>query len=171
MLSNKFQLPKDCSPMICELFDYWLSIHPNEGLPGRQHFDPLEIFGLSRNIWLLDVDKAPLRFRVRRIGAELIECTNRDITGRFLDEFYENLEATEAGNHLVYSTEKGVPTYRRGMLISKSTKYYDMLERIILPLATDGENVDMLLNFTRYLDHKEQDRLRPVRVVPSAEDA
>jgi hypothetical protein len=152
--------------MFRDLVDYWMSIHPDEGLPGRQHFDPLDVIRLSKHIWLLDVERSPLRFRVRRVGTELVKLTGRDITGRYLDECYENLEATEAGKHLTHTAEKGLPTYRRGDIISNSEMNYVMLERINLPLAADSKTVDMLLNLTNYLSPEEKERLGAISVIP-----
>jgi hypothetical protein len=31
------------NPKVLRFLDYWLSLKPAEGLPGRQHFDPLDI--------------------------------------------------------------------------------------------------------------------------------
>lgn len=35
--------PADCEPKIRAAYDYWRRIHPAQGLPGRQHFDPANI--------------------------------------------------------------------------------------------------------------------------------
>lgn len=151
MENSRIILPDDCSSMVRELYEYWISIHPGEGLPGRQHFDPLDVIGLSANIWMLDVEHNPLRFRFRRLGLAMINFTGRDSTGKYIDEIYSNVTSTTAWEHLVYSTEYGKPTFRRDAIISNPEKKYVMSERLNLPLASDGCVVDMLLNMTCYL--------------------
>src|SRR3546814_6108920 len=73
-----FILPEDAAPKIKALYDYWQSIRPNDlALPGRRHFDPLDIPELLPNIQMLDVKRDPLRFRFRLIGTEIVRFTGR----------------------------------------------------------------------------------------------
>src|SRR5204863_3178147 len=66
-------------PKIARAFAYWRSIHPAPGvLPGRQHLDPMAIPDVLPGVWLLDVERAPLRrrsetkcCRIRRGGRTL----------------------------------------------------------------------------------------------------
>src|SRR5260370_24175935 len=68
------------------LYDYWLSIHPHAGLPGRQHFDPTAIPDLLPYIFMVDIERNPLRFKYRLVGTEYVRMIGRDLTGRYLDE-------------------------------------------------------------------------------------
>jgi hypothetical protein len=157
-LLKHFHLPDDCSPMIRETYDYWVSIHPDEGLPGRQHFDPLDILRLSSHIWMLDVEYEPLRFRVRRMGIAIVDFMgSHDPTGRYLDETYPNFESAGVRKHLEHAVKTGMPTFRRGSAVLVSRKKYVTSERIILPLASDGEVVDTLLNLTCFQDESNAD--------------
>src|SRR3546814_3761584 len=82
------------SDLIKALYDYWQSIRPNDlALPGRRHFDPLDIPELLPNIWMLDVKRDPLRFRFRLIGIDIVRFTGRDSTGQWLDEVYPGYAA------------------------------------------------------------------------------
>src|SRR5690348_8213244 len=48
-------LPENCDHRLRELYEYWRSRHPAEGvLPGRQHFDPVDVPKLLPWIWLVD---------------------------------------------------------------------------------------------------------------------
>src|SRR3546814_7649374 len=92
-----FILPEDAAPKIKALYDYWQSIRPNDlALPGRRHFDPLDIPELLPNIWMLDVKRDPLRFRFRLIGTEIVRFTGRDSTGQWLDEVYPGYAESDA---------------------------------------------------------------------------
>src|SRR3546814_9213349 len=51
--------PSGYHPDIAALVAYWHSIHPPQGLPGRRHFDPVDVPWLLPHIWLLDVFRDP----------------------------------------------------------------------------------------------------------------
>lgn len=96
MTVHTFQLMDGCSPLICELYDSWVSIHPPEGLPGRRHFDPIDIIRLSSNLWRVDVERDPLRFFIRRVGMELDDFTGHYPTGQYYNKIYPNFDASTA---------------------------------------------------------------------------
>jgi hypothetical protein len=152
MTAQTFQLPDDCSPLIRAVFDYWVSIRPRDGLPGRRQFDPVEILPLSPNLWLVDVERNPLRFLIRRIGMEIVNFTGHDPTGQYYDEIFPNFDASTAKKHMAHAAEMGMPAYRRGATNSNPKKTFIMSERITLPMASDSVTVDMLLNLTSYSD-------------------
>jgi hypothetical protein len=70
-----------CRPNARELTDYWLSIHPASGLPGRQQLDPSDIPKLLSNILLVDIDSRTPRFTWRLMGTSLTKIFNCDHTG------------------------------------------------------------------------------------------
>lgn len=61
-------------PRICRLYSYWQTKHPPNGLPGRQHIDPLELRDLLPTIWLLDVQREPFRLRYPVVGTGIVEA-------------------------------------------------------------------------------------------------
>ncbi|MBV8170246.1 MAG: PAS domain-containing protein, partial [Alphaproteobacteria bacterium] len=67
------------------LFTYWQSIHSPEGLPGRQHFDPRCVVPLLPNLVLVDVHRAPFRFRYRLLGTRVDAAHGKPLTGKWLD--------------------------------------------------------------------------------------
>jgi hypothetical protein len=78
-------VPQDCHPKIRRLFEYWRSIHPAAGLPGRQHFDPLDVPLLLPSILLADVagraGPEP-EFTFRLMGTQLEVFFGGNFTGR-----------------------------------------------------------------------------------------
>ena len=53
-----YQIPEDRTawhPLVRRLYDYWVSVAPPGGLPGRQHIAPEEIPALWSRLWMLDV--------------------------------------------------------------------------------------------------------------------
>ena len=70
-------------PQCCTFYEYWLRITPPGRLPGRQHVSPLEIVPLLPRVWLLDVTRAPLRFRYRLVGTGEALTLGREVTGQW----------------------------------------------------------------------------------------
>src|SRR3546814_19581662 len=80
-------LPEDAAPKIKALLAYWQSIHPaGGGLPGRRHLDPIDIPELLPNIWMIDVKRGPLRFRLRPVGPEIVKFPGRHATRVWLED-------------------------------------------------------------------------------------
>ena len=143
--------PEDCHPKIGAAYAYWLRIHPPRGLPGRQHFDPTDIPGLLRHIRMLDVEGQPPRFKIRVVGTQYAERLGHDTTGQYLDELFEGFEGSRFHRGLLDVIESKRPIWRRGPLQWFCREEYSSVERIHLPLARDGDTVDMVLTVSVYL--------------------
>lgn len=144
-------LPDDSDSKVRQLYDYWRSIRPDgRRLPGRQHFDPIDIPHLLSALWLLDVFHDPLRFRYRLISAAHVAVTGTDRTGRWYDEAHPQYKSSPLYAKLAAAATQGAPTFRRGRPTVHIDKDYMSLETLLLPLARDGETVDMLLGITIY---------------------
>lgn len=147
-----FELPESAAPKIKTLFDYWRSIQPEAGrLPGRQHFDPLDIPQLLPSIWMVDVRREPLRFRFRLVGTEIVKFTGRDCTGLWLDQAYPDYVNTAAFAVHRECAATGVPVYRKGGVLSDPRRSHVQAERLYLPLAANGRDVDILLVMTLFV--------------------
>ncbi len=143
--------PHDCHPKIRRLFEHWKSIHPPGGLlPGRQHLDPLHVPKLLPVMWMLDVYRDPLRFRYRLIGTDHVFAMETDPTGKWFDDVHPALMTGPLYTLILAATERGLPAYRRGKPTIQLEKDYLELETMMLPLATDGRTVDILLGITVY---------------------
>lgn len=141
-----FTLPAAAHPVIRDAHEYWQSRHPQRGgLPGRQHLDPCDIPQLLPHIWLVDVQHRPLRLRYRLVGSAVDLGMGRTLTGRWLDEvnpgFFETPQMSGAYLGVI---ESKTPSYRKGAPIFSHNQKCSQVERLIMPLATDGQQVDML---------------------------
>lgn len=142
-------IPDDCHPKIRELYAYWKSIHPKEGgLPGRRHMDPIDIPKLLPNVWLIDVQHNPYRFRFRLEGTQVVAYAGEDNTGKWFDECLPNFDPRV----LIDVVETREPSWARGLSRMRPEKDYYQLERVRLPLAADGQTVDMILYMTIFFD-------------------
>lgn len=145
-------LPRDFEnwhPKLQRLFRYWESICPAQTLPGRQHFDPLAVADLLPGIWLLDVQPEPFRLRYRLVGTRIVEAIGQETTGLWMDEAHPHLLAHK---HYFdrYQEVVGtrIPSRRRGPARMWTHHDYREIENVILPLASDGTTVDVLLVMT-----------------------
>ena len=148
-------IPDDCYPAVRAIVDYWRSIHPTEGLPGRQHFDPVDVPKLLSNIGLIEAHENPRRFRIRLYGTALVAVMGEDYTGRWYDELFENFEATGQYADFCHVVDTGTPHWRRGLLRLPIDRDFHYLERVHLPLASDGKTVDMILTFAVFFDRDD----------------
>ena len=82
------------------LYDYWCRIAPAGRLPGRQHFDPLDIPHLLPNIWLLDVHRDPIRFWRRLVGTRIEEFAGKSLDNGWVADHLE--ERRQSGIHTVF---------------------------------------------------------------------
>ena len=99
----------------------------------------------------VDVQHDPLRFRFRLLGTEQVRLWDSDPTGLWMDERFPHL-AKDAPTYayLVKSAEQGVVCYNRGFPVVHVPKDYILTERILLPLAEDGKQVDVVLGLSVY---------------------
>jgi len=135
---------------IVGVHDYWRSIHPPVGLPGRQHVDVLDIpRELLPRIWLLDIQPEPFRLRYRLAGTEIVRAIGREVTGQWLDDAHPHLK--NEPDYLARYREvlaSRTPSWRRGRAVLWTHQDYREIENILLPLARDGASVDMIMVLT-----------------------
>jgi hypothetical protein len=143
----------DWDPRISQIHDYWLLLRQRvaaetgnpASLPGRQHLDPIDIPHLLPLMRLVDVERAPLRFRYRLIGTHEAAIYGEH-TGRWVDEVFPAFkQPSPMRDDIVAAAEHGRPCYYRGAPRLGTVPEVEQVERIILPLARDGSEVDILL--------------------------
>ncbi|GHD56862.1 hypothetical protein GCM10017083_37490 [Thalassobaculum fulvum] len=138
------------------LYDHWHGIHPLNGkLPGRQHFDPVELAHrypqLLQHLWLVDVERDPLRFRLQLVGSAVYMTSPFARSGRYIDEFIDPASRAETLNAaFTRLVETRQPEFRQGWPRVASSRHARQLARLSLPLAADGETVDTIVNLTTY---------------------
>ena len=146
-----YVLPSEASEAeFRELLAYWQSKLAPGRLPGRQHIDPTELQPrhLSQ-LLLLDVvapaaPKLRRRYRFRVAGTGFSAIAGRDVTGLHYDEIGAPERAMPVIRALDLVVERKAPVYLSGRL-SIPAQDYIWVKRLGLPLAQDGDNVDMVL--------------------------
>ena len=138
-------------PSIQALYRYWLGIHPETGLPGRQHVDPLDLRRFLPWIWLLELQREPFRARYRLVGTRICELAGRELTGMWLDEAHSLVaENPSRLDRFRRVAEIGQPSWRRGKpsLFLSDMADFTEIENLFLPLARNGQTVDMILAYS-----------------------
>jgi hypothetical protein len=117
---------------------------------GTAALDPLHIPALLPWVWLLDVYRNPLRFKFRLIGTEHARISGRDVTGRWLDEVHRDATKVETHSQLIAAAERATMGHGRGPPLFPGQGEFAEMERLLLPMARNGRDVDMLLAITVY---------------------
>jgi hypothetical protein len=143
----RFELPDDVrDPRVRMLFNYWQSKCGNGRLPGRKDIDPMEMHPFLPCVIMFDVERhnGHWRFRYRLVGTEAADLFGADATGRYLSETNtpEGYEQTHARLTSIVETKQPVYTILPVAWPNRDSSYY---EGLTLPMATDGQTVDLLL--------------------------
>lgn len=128
---------------LARLLRYWRRIGGG-ALPSRSDLDPIDIPDLLKNLVLVDVEHAPVRFRVRLSGTRVDDMFGRNYTGCYLDDIHSGYFERD-----ILQDYAEVVALKRPHLASRSILLKDAswlhYERLLLPLSSDGLSVDMLL--------------------------
>lgn len=137
-------------PHIRTLLFYWYQRCTADRLPSRAMIDPADLPNLLPHMWMLDVQRAPWRFRYRLAGTGFTAALGRDVTHRWYDEV-RPLAYTANRTRLITVARDGVPTWRRGPMPIEDENGdplpagWQDVENLMLPLAGDGINVDIVM--------------------------
>ena len=135
---------------IGKIIETWRALRPAPGLlPARRLFDPAMVPDLLPNIWLLDVVPADARlFRFRLVGGAIVDAGTRFRKGGFMTDIGAPEEAALARTNLADQLASRRAHWRRGPSTLGHLEHIHQLERVILPMAADGQAVDLFLCLT-----------------------
>ncbi len=72
------------------LYDYWRDLaEAGNGLPSVQSFDPLHLPRLLPNVWIIEVEPATRRFRMRLAGENINAIYGRSIAGLYFEDVFQ----------------------------------------------------------------------------------
>ena len=149
----------DQNKIITQVFTYWRSMCMEDRLPSRADIIPADIKELLPFLLLADVGKLTAtgaEINLRLTGTHIDRVLEVDLTGCPIGGFDRNwldfvigrdfLEAAEQRSaimsiHELRLTEKPYPK----AIMRPGDKAHLRYQRLILPLSTDGQRVDMLL--------------------------
>ncbi len=127
------------SIILRQLFQYWDEKRGHRPAPSRDDIDPAQMVECLPNVFLIDVEEEPRRYRVRLMGTALVRWSGRDLTGCRVDEITDQVLA--ALDELVMMWEPWLVTGE----YEKKTDRVIVYELLALPLSSDGATVNMIL--------------------------
>jgi PAS domain len=125
-------------PELAALLRLWEARRPSLGLPRRADFTPEVLQPWLGNVGILDVERHPLRFRIRLAGTVLTGLYGQDYTGRYLEEVVPDLRPH------VRCAETGEPQYDAVSSQPKERVRY-ALRRLLLPVSLSGDDVGQII--------------------------
>ena len=132
------------------LYQYWRGKWRGRLLPSRADIDPTEIPAkLWPSLMLLDVvaDDSGVRFRYRLVGTAFTHAFARDPTHEFVDEALPTRAGYRDYIMKLYRDMVALRTaiYSENLFALDGQPVPMVTKRLSLPLASDGETVDMVL--------------------------
>ena len=138
-------------PELIRFYDYWTSLRGDRAIPSRADVDPLHIpREFLPNLMLIDVLREPRRYRYRLIGTQVVAASGEDRTG----QTFENVGFIKAHPVVLEQYNCVVENARPLHSLEPFTNFatgasYDV-DRLLLPLSSDGRTVDMLMVLFRF---------------------
>lgn len=132
------------SAKLAALRDYWLSRKSGRRLPGRRDIDPVDLPRHLSTLLLIDGVGEGERYRFRLVGTMLSRLMVRDPTKRHLDQVLEGAELETLDDLLTHVALHRQPLAVKGHLVW-SSGWNVPVEWMVLPLASDGSTVDIVM--------------------------
>jgi hypothetical protein len=133
-------------PDLIRFYDYWTSLRGDRVMPSRKDVDPLHIpRELLPNLMLIDVLREPRRYRYRLIGTHVVTATGEDRTGRTFGNvgfFKDHPDILDQYDRVV---DTGQPLHSLEPFTNFASGSTYEVDRLLLPLSSDGRTVDMLV--------------------------
>ncbi len=141
-----------CEPegSLARVLAYWRRRRGGNAMPRRQDIDPVDIPSLLPFVILLDVVGDPPRFRKRLVGSGIVQKEGVESTGQWLDEGVNPVIRDEVIRQHVEATRSPAGSCYAVEFTGNDGKLYSY-HRLLLPLSSDGEKVDMLFGGVRFL--------------------
>lgn len=131
-------------PQLKALHEIWQGRCRGRRVPARADFDPIDLKTHLGNLFLIDVERTPLRFRVRLIGTRITTVVQRDVTGMYLDQIYAGKLFESLFEALSWVADARAPLRVHSRAGHPRNPFY-LYEGLLLPLSADGETVNMVL--------------------------
>lgn len=140
------------SAILLRLLRYWHRLAADGRLPARADIAPSDMIPLLPWLVLVDVVGAET-YRYRLVGTGIVEHVGFDATGMDVRDAYQGVDWPAIAKDYAYVAQE-----KRPCLTITSVQFDPddptplHYRRLLLPLARDGENVDMFLGAIQFAD-------------------
>ena len=132
-----------------EMFAYWASLRRGASLPSRVDLHPARIKRMLPTVSLIDVKRdldGVVDYRLRLAGTGLYSVYGREITGRTLEDVYNNAAVEYWRKELGKVVNERRPGVGVHSMAWRGAPHVSILW-LRLPLASNGKDVDMILGY------------------------
>lgn len=140
-------------PGIRRFVEYWRTKRGDARFPARAALDPVDFAYVLGDVVLIETAKSPpnstfpWRFRYRLIGSNVVTRDGYDLTNKTLDELPEPEYRERIRTTWTEVCETGIPAhYIRDLFLDHRWRCYEV---VVMPLATNGQDIDMLISVQR----------------------
>ncbi|MEC9347850.1 MAG: PAS domain-containing protein [Pseudomonadota bacterium] len=147
MTLEVFRDPDDATlahPLLVRLGRYWRSCRDGDRLPARVAIDPAAIVPVLPHVILIDVHGAG-QYRYRLVGTSVADRFGHDVTGEPVDKSWLGPDWPAVRRDFDYVVQQRRPCMTRGTMRLSGEIAPVAYRRLLLPLASDGETVDVLI--------------------------
>lgn len=132
------------------LYDYWRSLCQESAYPSRRDIDPVDIPDLLPNIFLLDVIGDAQDFVFRLAGTLVEDAFSMPLRGKSIADIQRAAGTPIPVAQHVEVARGGGPRYREGEMLVAGRDHWKT-HRLLLPLSSDGQRVDVLMGGAVFL--------------------
>ena len=128
---------------LLDLLRIWDGLLRGRRWPRRADIDPETFRRHLGELMLIEVDRAPLRFRYRLIGAKITEAAGYDMTGETFEDQPDPVFRAFCIALFTEALEHGDPVSAAGTRVIADEPF--QFDSLLLPLSSDGERIDQYL--------------------------
>jgi hypothetical protein len=132
------------------IYDYWLAKRGRRRMPSRKDIDPTEIPNLLPNLMLIDVSQDPIKFCYRLVGTRVVDATGENRAGKDFGSVDFIKTNPMVMLQCVTTATSGEPLHSLEPFYRRDTRQPYEVDRLLLPLSSDGIAVDMILVYFRF---------------------
>ncbi len=142
---------------LLRLYHYWNGRRGSRRFPGRDNISPVDFKYALGRVSVIEIHRGPLRFYHRLVATRFTAHLGYEMTGKYVDDIPELAMREFLRAFYELALERRAPFHETGKVLIGNRKWWH--ETLSLPLASDGENVDMLLIY--------RETLPPDTVIPT----
>ena len=140
--------PKIADPLLLGLYRHWKDKCGGRPYPAWSDFDPLELRPWLGIINVVEVEPGTRRYKFRIFGQSGASLLGVELTGRYADELPDYVVNTVLNDYTTL-IETGKTIYRERQIGMPGGRTMRLM-RLLMPLSSRGDALDMILSAIRF---------------------
>ncbi|MEM1400119.1 MAG: PAS domain-containing protein [Pseudomonadota bacterium] len=139
-----------------ELLSYWSDSRLGHQLPKRNAIDPVDIPRLLPHLVLTEVTNEN-RLRYRLVGTAIEDVAGMGLTGQFVEDVVPHKPYCDylVGLYRQVLTKR-CPVFSESDFVSSQFEPVRATQRLMLPLSSDGKNIDLIMSGQVFIDRDSE---------------